>query len=160
MRYQIADYFVKSVGGMKVKMLGTITLANMVGGETAAKGESLRYLAELPLNPDAILFNTALEWTTIDSKSFKVAAGQGKARGEITFKLGDDGLIATASAPSRPYGTSAANMTEHPWHGRFWDYQTVEGRTVPMQAEVAWEFDTGEFTYWRGKMLNWKAHSH
>ena len=154
----IADYFVKSVGGMEVKILGTITMANMVGDESAAKGEALRYLAELPLNPDAILFNTALEWTAIDSKTFKVATGQGKARGEITFKLGD-GLIATASAPSRSYGTNAANMTEHPWHGRFWDYQTVQGRTVPMQAEIAWGLDAGDFIYWRGKMQNWKAQS-
>ncbi len=156
----IADYFVKSVGGMEVKMLGTITLANIIGGESAAKGEALRYLAELPLNPDAILFNTALEWTAIDSSSFKVATGQGKARGEITFKLGDDGLIATGSAPSRPYAEKDGSTTEHPWHGRFWDYQSVEGRIVPMQAEVAWKLDTGDFIYWRGKMLNWKAQSH
>ncbi len=155
----IADYFVKSVGGMEVKMLGTISLANMVGGDSAAKGEALRYLAELPLNTDAILFNTALEWTAIDSTSFKVATGQGKARGEITFKLGDDGLIVTGSAPSRPYVEKDGSMTEHPWHGRFWDYQAVQGRTIPMQAEVAWGLDAGDFIYWRGKMLNWKAHS-
>ena len=156
----IADYFVKSVGGMEVKVLGTITMANMVGGDSAAKGEALRFLAELPLNPDAMLFNTSLEWTAVDPKTFKVATGQGRARGEITFKLGDDGFIATASAPSRSYGTTAANMTEHPWHGRFWDYQTVQGRTVPMQAEIAWGLETGDFIYWRGKMLNWKAHAY
>ncbi len=154
----IADYFVKSVGGMEVKMLGTITLANMVGGESAAKGEALRYLAELPLNPDAILFNTALEWTAIDSTSFKVATGQGKARGEITFTLGDDGLIASAKAPSRPYAEKDGSKTEHPWQGCFWDYQAVQGRTIPMQAEVAWVLDIGEFIYFRGKMRNWKAH--
>ena len=75
----VADYFVKSTGGMEVKLLGTVSLVNMVGGESVAKGETLRFLAELPLNPDAILFNTALEWTAIDSKSFKVALGRAPA---------------------------------------------------------------------------------
>ena len=156
----VADYFVKSVGGLEVKLLGTVPLANMVGGDSIAKGEALRFLAELPLNPDAILFNTALEWTEIDSKSFKVAAGQGPARDEITFTLGDDGLIAAASAVSRPYAEKDGSTTERPWHGRFWDYQTVLGRLIPMQAEVAWGMDKGDFIYWRGKMLNWKAQSH
>ena len=156
----VADYFIKSTGGLQVKLLGAVPLANMVGGESIAKGEAMRYLAELPLNPDAILFNTALEWTEIDSKSFKVAAGQGPARGVITFQLDDDGLIKTASAASRPYGTMAGSITGRPWHGRFWDYQTMQGRQVPMQGEVAWGMDKGDFIYWRGKMLNWKAQSH
>ena len=156
----IVDYFVKSTGGLQVKLLGAVPLANMVGGDSIAKGEALRFLAELPLNPDAMLFNTALEWTEIDSRSFKVAVGQGPAQGMITFQLGEDGLIKTASAASRPYGTKAGSITEHPWHGRFWDYQTVQGRTIPMQAEVAWVLDTGEFVYFRAKMLNWKALSH
>ena len=154
----IADYFVKATGGLQVKLLGAVPLANMVGGASIAKGEALRFLAELPFNPDAILFNTALEWTEIDSKSFKVAVGQGPARGVITFQLGEDGLIKAASAASRPYGTKAGSITEYPWHGRFWDYQTVQGRKVPMQSEVAWGMDKGDFIYWRGKLSNWKAH--
>ena len=156
----IVDYFVKSTGGLQVKLLGAVPLANMVGGDSIAKGEALRYLAELPLNPDAILFNTALEWTALNDKSFRVAFGQGLARGELTFLLGDDGLIAKGSAPSRPYAEKDGSMTEHPWHGRFWDYQTVQGRTIPMQAEVAWVLDKGDFVYWRGKMLSWKAQAH
>ena len=155
----IVDYFIKYTGGLQVKLLGAVPLANMVGGDSIAKGEALRFLAELPLNPDAILFNTALEWTEIDSRSFKVAVGQGLARGVITFQLGEDGLIKTASAASRPYGTKAGSITEHPWHGRFWDYQTIQGRTMPMQAEIAWVLEKGDFIYWRGKMLNWKAHT-
>ena len=156
----VVDYFVKSTGGLQVKLLGAVPLANMVGGDSIAKGEALRFLAELPLNPDAIRFNNALEWTEIDSTSFKVAVGQGPARGVITFQLGEDGLIKTASAASRPYGTKAGSITEYPWHGRFWDYQTLQGRKVPMQAEVAWGLEAGDFIYWRGKMLNWKAQSH
>jgi hypothetical protein len=155
----VIDYFVKSMGGLEVKLLGAVSLAHMVGGESIAKGEALRFLAELPLNPDAILFNTALEWTEIDSKSFKAAAGQGRARGEITFTLGDDGLIKTASALSRPYGTKSGDVKEYPWHGRFWEYQSVHGRTVPMRAEVAWHLDSGDFIYWQGKMLNWQPHA-
>lgn len=113
----MADYFVKSTGGLEVKLLGTVSLASTVGGESIAKSEALRFLAELPFNPDAILFNTTLEWTSIDTKSFKVATGQGKARGEITFRLAEDGLVKTASALLRPYCTKQGSITECPWAG-------------------------------------------
>lgn len=44
-----------------------------------------------------------------------------------------------------------------PLGGRFWDYQSVQGRLIPMQAEVAWGLESGVFIYWRGKLFNWKA---
>jgi len=50
----IADYLVAGTGDLEVRLLGTFPIAHMVGGDDAAQGEALRYLAELPLNPDAI----------------------------------------------------------------------------------------------------------
>ena len=152
----VVDYFDKSIGGLQVKLLGAVPPANMVGGDCIAKGEALRFLVELPFNTDAILLNTNLQWTAIDVQSFKVAAGLGSARGEIIFELGNDDLIKTASAASPPYGTKVGSITEYPWHGRFWDYQTVQGRSISMQAEVAWSLNSGDFVYWRGSWITGK----
>jgi hypothetical protein len=82
----------------------------------------------------------------------KVATGAGDARAEIIFGIDKDGLIETASAASRAYGT---NGKRYPWKGEFWDYQQVCGRLLPMQAGVAWDIDDVDFTYWRGLMKNW-----
>lgn len=150
----IADYFVGGIGGLEVKLLGAFPVAHMVGGAAANRGEVLRYLVELPLSPDAILANHALDWTVVDPNTIKVATGAGASRGEITFVLDEDGLILTASATSRVY-LSKDGPSARPWHGRFWDYQRAEGRLIPMQAEVAWTLGTGEFIYWRGRNFNW-----
>ena len=113
----------------------------------------LRYLAELPVNPDAILFNHALEWVVAGPHTIKVAAGLAEDRAEIAFGLDDDGTIVTASAQSRTYDTTGKR---YPWHGRFWNYRRASGRLLPMQAEVGWMIDGEEFVYWRGTMESWQ----
>ncbi len=153
----IADYLVAGTGGLEVRLLGAFSVARMVGGADAAQGEALRYLAELPLNPDAILANRTLEWTIVDPKTIKVATGVGAERGEVTLELDEHGLVFRVSAPSRIYAAKNGRTTRHPWRGRFWDYQAIGGRFMPCQGEVAWVLEAGDFIYWRGRMLNWKA---
>jgi hypothetical protein len=150
----VADYFVAGTGGLEVKLLGAFPIARAVGGTAANQAEALRYLAELPWCPDAILLNRALDWTAVDANTIKVATGVGAARGEVTFTLDDEGLIARASAPSRAYAEHG-RTTARPWRGRFWDYQRVGGHLIPIQGEVAWGLDAGDFVYWRGRILAW-----
>ena len=152
----VADYFVAGTGGLEVMVFGMFPIARMIGGAAANQGEALRYLAELPWSPDAILINTALDWTVVDAKTIKVATGVGAERGEVTFELDDDGLIARAGAPSRAYAENG-RTTARPWHGRFWDYQRVGAFLIPMQGEVAWGLDAGDFVYWRGRILVWNG---
>ncbi|NDQ56847.1 MAG: hypothetical protein GZ088_07225 [Acidipila sp.] len=148
-----ADYLIDGTGGLEVKLLGAVTVARAVGGADINQGEALRYLAELPWNSDAILNNRFLDWTVIDDNTLKVATGRGADRGEVTFKLDGNGLITTASAPSRMYANKGGTMTPRPWHGRFWDYQNANGRLIPCQAEVTWTLDEGEFIYWRARII-------
>ena len=153
----IADYLVAGTGGLEVRLLGAFSVAHMVGGADAYQGEALRYLAELPWNPDAILTNRALDWTVVDTKTIKVTTGVGAARGEVTLNLDERGLVIGMSAPSRIYAEKKGQTTRHPWRGRFWDYQPLGGRLLPRQAEVAWDLKAGEFIYWRGCLVSWNA---
>lgn len=57
----VADYYVENHGGLEVRLTGAVALACEVGTADVDRGEILRYLAELPLNPDAILYNHTLE---------------------------------------------------------------------------------------------------
>jgi hypothetical protein len=153
----IADYLIAGTGGLEVRLLGAFPVAHMVGSADAAQGEALRYLAELPLNPDAILANRALDWTVVDPKAIKVATGIGAARGEVTLELDEHGLVVGMRAPSRIYTEKNGQTTRHPWRGRFWDYESIGGRFIPRQGEVAWVLAAGDFVYWRGRILNWKT---
>ena len=151
----IADYFANGVGGLEVRMAGAIPIAHTVANAGINRGELLRYLAEIPLNPDAILANRSLEWSVIDARTIIVASGVGAERGEITFVLGDDGLIASGRAASRDYASKDGPIAL-PWHGRFWNYRRTGGRLIPENAEVAYTLSTGDFVYWRGRSFNWR----
>ncbi len=152
----VADYFVTGVGGLDVRLLGAYSLARMVGGAAVNQGEALRYLAELPWNSDAILANRSLDWRIVGANRIAVATGVGADRGEVTFDLDERGLVVRASAPSRIY-SAKGGATARPWHGRFWDYQHIGGRFMPLQGEVAWVLDTGDFVYWRGCLTGWNC---
>ena len=153
----VADYLAGATGGLEARLLGAIRLAHMVGGGTIYRGEVLRYLAELPWNPDAILCNRSLDWTVVDPATIRVATGAGEERGEVTFELDSRGLVATARADARPYVEKDRRITQHPWHGRFWDYRPIGGRLMPRAGEVAWTLEAGEFVYWRGQLTRWNG---
>lgn len=148
----VVDSFVDDRGFLEARLFNVFPMARIDGTADLNQGEALRYLAELPLNPDAMLFDHALEWFVNDEQSITVATGTGASRAEIVFGLDDAGLIRTASAVSRVYGQTGKS---YPWHGRFWDYQETNGRLIPMQAEVAWVIDGKDFIYWRGKIESW-----
>jgi hypothetical protein len=153
----VADYFVEGTGGLEVMLMGVFPLARMVGGADMNQGEALRYLAELPWFPDAVLTNRSLDWTVINSKTIKVATGVDDAsRAQVTFELNDDGIVERVSAPSRLYAENG-RMRPLPWHCRLWNYQTLGGRLIPRQGEAAWVLDGVEFVYWRGRITNWSG---
>jgi hypothetical protein len=151
----VVDSFVAGRGLLEARLFGIIRMAREDGTAALNQGEALRYLAELPWNPDAMLFDHQLEWTVDGPRAIRVATGSGASRAEISFKLDDAGLIETAGAASRAFGTDK----HYPWHGRFWDYQDIDGRRIPMQGEVAWVIDGNDFIYWRGKLESWEAGS-
>ena len=151
----VVDSFVAGRGLLEAMLFGVIRVAREDGTAALHQGEAMRYLAELPWNPDAILFDHALEWTVVSEHTIKVAIGSAETRAEITIGLDKAGLIETARAASRTFSADK----RYPWHGRFWDYQQMNGRRIPMQGEVAWVIDDKDFVYWRGKLECWDAHS-
>lgn len=153
---QVNDYLVRGTGGLRVWLGMVFELLADMGNENILLGERLRYLAELPLNPDAILFNHHLQWTVVDEHTLKVAVGEGSTRAEVRFSLTLEGLIEEVYAAQRPYKTGK-QYRMLPWRGKFADYAVNQGRLVPHRAEVAWELETGPFTYWRGWIDRWQA---
>jgi hypothetical protein len=148
----VVDSFVESRGLLEARIVGAFSLAQEAGTAAVNQGEAVRYLAELPLNPDAMLLDHALTWSVENSRTIKVSMGHGIAQAQITFELDDAGLIHSASAASRTFGQTGKH---YPWRGRFWDYQEMSGRLIPTQAEVGWVIDGQNFIYWRGKIERW-----
>jgi hypothetical protein len=103
---------------LTVIAVGIFPLADVTADDALTKGEIQRYLAELPLAPDAILRNSALDWEVLGPATLRVAAIHGGVRAHVDLTLGADGLVASAFAPDRPHLEVAA-MIERPWLVRF-----------------------------------------
>ncbi|TPG48395.1 hypothetical protein EAH89_22685 [Roseomonas nepalensis] len=139
---------------LEVRFLGLLRIAGLRGGEEAARGEMMRYLAELAWAPDAILSNPFLSWRVLDERTLRVAAGQGAARAEVELGLDEEGRIASARADDRPRH-EGGRFVPRPWRGRFHDHRRHEGRWLPFAGEVGWQVEGRWFTVWQGRIERW-----
>lgn len=151
----VIDYLRPESWGVRVRLLGLIPIARFIDSPAALKGETMRYLAELPWAPDAILRNPCLNWKVVDPHTFIVSSRDGGD--EVTLRLSPNGLVASIDASNRPRIEGDATV-ERPWHGAFSDYQCFDSRTVPTRAEVSWILPTGAFKTWEGEVTGWALH--
>lgn len=146
----VVDALADGVPWLEVKLLRCIRLAR-ISDSAAARGELIRYLAELPWAPDAILANPGLEWTIVDEATIRVGAALGTVHAEVEFALDAAGRVQSASARDRPRW-EGNGFVERPWEGRFSDYRQYRRRLLPFRGEVGWVLDGHAFTAWMGEI--------
>jgi hypothetical protein len=137
-----------------MRFLGCVPLIKAAPSPELTKGDLMRYLAELPWAPDAILSNDQLGWTELESGKLRVTAACERVEGAVTFTLGGNGLVSRVEAEDRPR-QEGADMRERAWRGAFTDYRQVDGRSVPHAAEVGWIVDGASFSVFRGRLESW-----
>lgn len=146
----VVDRFVDGEGGLAVRLFGSVPLVE-AGGVALARGQVMRYLAELVWVPDAVRANPELEWREVGDGIVEVAAGSGDGRGSVLLYFDRRGRIHTVVAEDRPRMEHGRTVPRR-WEGWFSDYRTVGGYYIPRRGEVSWLLDSGPFTYWRGEI--------
>lgn len=143
----VLDSYVGGEGHLEARLFGSLPLARLAGPQ-AAKGELMRYLAELVWAPHAILHNPQLSWCEVDATTIEVSVGSaaGPARVRLIFKNGD---VAGIEADDRPRAVGRRIVPTR-WQGRCDDYREMNGWRVPTRAMASWLLDDGPFEYWRG----------
>ena len=147
----VHDAYVAREGMLHASLLGLWTVASQRGTADMAQGELLRFLAESPWYPSALLPSRSLHWLSHDDHSAKAHLQDGALEVSLLFRFGDDALVTSVYAEAR---ARVLGNTQHytPWEGRFFDYQRVAGMLIPMQGEVAWLLESGRHTYWQGRI--------
>jgi hypothetical protein len=151
----VTDALEEGLGRLDVTALGLISLVRTKPNAALTRGELIRYLAELPLAPDAMLHNHDLEWREVDISTIAVTAGAGETRCEVVFSLGPDKRIRSAFSADRSRSAKPPYVPM-PWRGEFADYRQQNGRWIPSAARVGWEIDGKEFLYWQGRIEHWE----
>ena len=141
-------------GRFDIMALGFIPIGRAEHSSALMRGELMRYLAEAPWAPHAILLNTALRWRVDGPDTLALSAGGGETASEVLLNLDSDGRIGGAFAADRPRSVKAPILPT-PWRGRFSDYRHHNDLWLPFSGEVGWEIGRKEIVYWQARIENW-----
>lgn len=138
-------------GLLHVALMGLVRVADMRGTADIARGELMRYLAEAPLVPTALLPSQGVQWSEVDASSADATLSDGTSSVTLRFRFNEQDTVETVSAASR--GRSVGGeVVPTPWQGRWWRYERRDGMLVPTEGEVAWSLPGGALPYWRGRL--------
>lgn len=145
----VCDRLISGEGNLEARLLGAIRVAKASGPEIL-RGELLRYLAELPWYPVAILHQPQIQWRQLDDSTVKGSMTVAGVTASVEYRF-KDSLITSIYVPDRErmVGTKAVPT---PWLGQFSDYQLQDGLLVPASGEVSWLLPSGTFTYFKGRI--------
>jgi hypothetical protein len=155
LRAQVVDAFEGGKGMLSARVLGFIPIARSRGPETD-RGESMRGLAELPWRPFAFHEGPCFTWEAMGAERLRVTYYDGTTQAAIEFEIDDEGHVLGGAAPGRPRMVGKS-LVETPWLGTFSEYRMFDGIRVPTNVEATWHLADGPFTYWRGRVTEFRV---
>ncbi len=152
---RVLDRFVEGEGLLEARLLGAVRVARFKGAD-ADLGEAMRYVAELPWAPDAILLNRSVSWREVDTHVMeaKLPLSEGAAVVQLIFD--DAGDVVEIYSDKRP-DTSTGETVLREWRGIFGAYADIGGRRVPTEAEVGYLVDGNYVPYFRGRVTSYQT---
>ena len=151
---RVIDSFENGLGRLDARVLGIIPVARARGPATDL-AEALRGLAELPWRPFAFGRGSCLTFEAPSDNRLRATFDDGKTQGTVEFHVDGYGRVLGATVPNRPR-LVGKKVVDTAWSGAFSDYQMFEGVRVPTSAEVTWHLPEGPFTYWRGRVTEFR----
>jgi hypothetical protein len=146
---RVVDSYIVGHGLLRAAVLGLFTMADMHGDGEIARGEFMRWFAEVPWYPTALLPSQGVRWQAVDDHSATATMVDGPISLTLLFRFNDAGLIGSFRAEARG-GMVGKTMVMAPWEGIWSNYQTRDGVLVPLTGEVAWMRPEGRKPYFVG----------
>ncbi|WP_254764360.1 DUF6920 family protein [Natrinema marinum] len=146
---RVVDLYARGEGLLRARLRSAIPVASAGPSPEMNEGELVRYLAEAAWYPTALLPARGVEWEPIDDDdAARATLEHGGATASVVFHFDDRDEIERVTAERyRQEDESYA-----PWTGRFGDYEDRDGRRVPTEAEVEWNLEDGDLSYWRASV--------
>jgi hypothetical protein len=146
---RVVDSYIVGNGLLRAAVQGLFTMAEMRGEGDIARGELMRWFAEVPWYPTALLPSQGVHWEAVDEHSANATIIDGPLALTLLFRFSGAGLIGSFRAEARG-GMVGDKMVMAPWEGIWSNYQTRDGMQVPLTGEVAWMRAEGRRPYFVG----------
>jgi hypothetical protein len=147
----VRDAYVDGNGLLRVSAFGVLTLAEAPPSPAIAEGELMRFLAEAPWYPTALLPSPSLVWSAAGpDRALATLTDRGRSV-EAQFRFDAAGDVSAVHAQARPYRTRRG-YRQLAWEGRFFDHAVRQGLRVPERAAVGWIVDGTWQCVWRGRI--------
>lgn len=149
---RVVDAYHDGRGLLRATLGGVLPVMEAAPGAALDEGELLRYLAEAPLYPTALLPDAGVEWTPIDDASARATLVHGGTTAALTFRFNDRNEVERVEG-RRGFTHEDGTVEMRPWVGYWHRYRKRGGMRVPTEGEVAWrDPEQGEVPYWRGRI--------
>lgn len=151
---RVLDAYHAGRGRLWARLGGVLTVMAPASSASLDEGELMRYLAEAPLYPTALLPETGVKWSPIDDRSARAVLTDGETTATLTFHFNERNEVERVTG-SRGFMTDEGPTESRPWIGYWRGYAERNGMWVPTEGEVAWGLPSGrEVSYWRGHIDN------
>jgi len=146
------DMYYQGKGNMLIKVLSTITVADAAGSEMDISS-LIRFLAEAPWFPTALLPSDYLEWKEIDSNSARAVIKDKGYTASGIFTFNEKGEIIKFVTNDR-YMEADGKYFKEQWAGYYRNYQEVDGMKIPIEGEVEWNLSDRDLQYVKLKITD------
>lgn len=150
---RVVDSYIAGKGLLHAAVLGLFTVADVSGDGEIARGEFMRFFAEAPWYPTALLPSQGVRWDAVDEMSANATIVDGPITLTLLFRFNNAGLIYSFHAEARG-AMVGKEVVMVPWEGSWSNYQTRYGMTVPLTGEVAWMRPEGRKPYFVGTVTS------
>ena len=128
-------------------------MADISGGGDIARGELMRWFAEVAWYPTALLPSQGVRWEAVDDRCASASIVDGPLTLTLLFRFNDSGPIGSCRAEARG-GMLGKKLVMAPWEGHWSNYQMRDGVQVPFTGEVAWMRPEGRRPYFVGTVTS------
>ena len=150
---RVVDSYIAGNGLLRATVQGLFTVADQQGDGDIARGEFMRWFAEVLWYPTALLPSQGVRWEAVDDHSANATMVDGPLSLTLLFRFNDAGLIATFRAEARG-GMVGDKLVMAPWEGIWSNYQVRDDVQVPFTGEVAWMRPEGRRPYFIGTVTS------
>jgi len=140
------DKYENGRGHMLIKLFSLIPVVDAKGKEID-QGALLRYLGEIVWVPSAAL-SDYIAWEEMDSTTARATMSYGGITASGIFKFDENGDFVSFEADRYYYRKEGSTLEKWVISAKK-NYRKFEGIRVPVTLSVTWEFETGDFTWYK-----------